>query len=192
MKGKLIGIDGMNGVGKTTLIKGLKRHFPNAIFVKEPGETRLGVQIREILLNREEHIDPVAEFLLFAADHHQTFSKIINPALDEGRLVITDRTYLSSIAFQGALGVPLDLIHNVAEICCSYDKIFTLHASKETLKTRLSGRKLDHIESRDDLDLVQELYLRHSSNLLTTDNLTPEQTLEIIVDEILNELQKTH
>src|SRR5947209_17027211 len=79
---------------------------------REPGGTPLGVEIRQLLLNRPElAITPLAEAFLFQADRAQHFATLVIPALEAGRLVITDRCFDASIAFQGyARGVGVELI----------------------------------------------------------------------------------
>src|SRR5712692_1354754 len=81
---------------------------------REPGGTALGGEIRQLLLNRPElAITPLAEAFLFQADRAQHFARLVIPALQEGKLIITDRCYDASIAYQGyARGVGVELVDN--------------------------------------------------------------------------------
>src|SRR6266704_5834135 len=83
---------------------------------REPGGTPLGVEVRHLLLNRPElAITPLAEAFLFQADRAQHFATLVIPALDEGKLVITDRCFDASIAYQGfARGVDVALIEQLS------------------------------------------------------------------------------
>src|SRR3989442_13177518 len=83
---------------------------------REPGGTPLGIEIRQLLLNRPElGIVPLAEAFLFQADRAQHFATLVIPALREGKLVITDRCYDASIAYQGyARGVGAELVEQLS------------------------------------------------------------------------------
>ncbi|QBD82477.1 dTMP kinase [Ktedonosporobacter rubrisoli] len=106
-KGQLISFEGLDGAGKTTqleLLAGWLRGQDIAyIQTREPGGTSLGAEIRHLLFGRPElTITPLAEAFLFQADRAQHFSSLILPALEAGKIVITDRCLDSSIAYQGA------------------------------------------------------------------------------------------
>lgn len=84
--------------------------------VREPGGTELGESIRELLLD-SDHVDPWAEVFLFAAQRAQLVSQMVAPALDRGAWVISDRTYYSSIAYQGrARGLGEEKVREINEI----------------------------------------------------------------------------
>src|SRR5437588_11794453 len=91
------------------------QHIPY-VRTREPGGTPLGVEIRHLVLNRPElAITPLAEAFLFQADRAQHFAVLVIPALDEGKLVITDRCFDASIAYQGyARGVGVELIEQLS------------------------------------------------------------------------------
>jgi dTMP kinase len=105
--GIFIAFEGGEGSGKSTQAEKLKMWFEDngkkVILTREPGGTTLGKDLRKILLdNATGVISPRAEALLYAADRaHHVFSTI-RPALDRGEVVITDRYFDSSIAYQGA------------------------------------------------------------------------------------------
>jgi dTMP kinase len=106
-KGVFIAFEGGEGSGKSTQSKLLKKWLEEegeeVLLSREPGGTELGVDLRRILLDHSTgDISPRAEALLYAADRaHHVFSKI-RPALERGEVVITDRYFDSSIAYQGA------------------------------------------------------------------------------------------
>jgi dTMP kinase len=86
------------------------------IRTREPGGTPLGLEIRHLLLNRPDLIiEPLAEAFLFQSDRAQHFATLVIPALREGKLVITDRCFDASIAYQGfARGVGVELIEQLS------------------------------------------------------------------------------
>lgn len=119
-KGRLISFEGLDGAGKSTQMSMLSRwletqHVP-FIQTREPGGTPLGIEIRQLLLNRAElAIVPLAEAFLFQADRSQHFSTLVIPALQEGKLVLTDRCFDASIAYQGfARGLDVSLIEHLS------------------------------------------------------------------------------
>ena len=107
VKGVFIAFEGGEGTGKSTqsklLKKWLEQEGESVVLSREPGGTDLGQGLRKILLGHETGvISPRAEALLYAADRaHHVFS-VIRPALDRGDVVVTDRYFDSSIAYQGA------------------------------------------------------------------------------------------
>jgi len=121
-KGRLISFEGLDGAGKTTQIDLLVRWLVEQgipyVRTREPGGTPLGLEIRQLLLNRPDlAITPLAEALLFQADRAQHFERVVLPALAEGKLVITDRCLDASIAYQGyARGVGVELITQLSLI----------------------------------------------------------------------------
>jgi len=86
------------------------------IRTREPGGTLLGAEIRHLLLHRPElAITPLAEALLFQADRAQHFASVVLPALNKGQLIITDRCFDASIAYQGyARGVGVELVERLS------------------------------------------------------------------------------
>jgi dTMP kinase len=116
----LISFEGLDGAGKTTQMDLLERWLAERhisyIRTREPGGTPLGAEIRQLLLHRPElDITPLAEALLFQADRAQHFATVVIPALHEGKLVITDRCFDASIAYQGyARGVGVELVERLS------------------------------------------------------------------------------
>ncbi|HVB73171.1 MAG TPA: dTMP kinase [Ktedonobacteraceae bacterium] len=119
-RGRLISFEGLDGAGKTTQMQLLEQWLQargvSYIRTLEPGGTPLGIEIRPLVLNRPElGIRPLAEALLFQADRAQHFAELVIPSLQAGKLVITDRCYDASIAYQGyARGVGVELVEQLS------------------------------------------------------------------------------
>lgn len=100
-----ISFEGIEGSGKSSLIKNLKNYYKNhaldVFFTKEPGGTELGEKIREILLDPTSKIDPSSELFLLMADRVHHVKNKINPNLNENKIVFCDRYIDSTIAYQG-------------------------------------------------------------------------------------------
>ncbi len=105
-KGVFISFEGGEGCGKSTQSKLLKEFLESeghtVVLTREPGGTKLGKELRDILLHTHDHVSPRAEALLYAADRAHHVDTLIRPALERGEIVITDRYLDSSIAYQGA------------------------------------------------------------------------------------------
>jgi dTMP kinase len=101
---KYIALEGVDGSGKTTVGKAVVARLASlghdAVLVREPGGTELGEVVRSLLLDSES-LDPWAEVFLFAAQRAELAREVISPALDAGTWVVSDRTYYSSISYQG-------------------------------------------------------------------------------------------
>ena len=106
MSGLFISFEGIDGVGKSTQADLLEAwlHDKGKTVVRtlEPGGTEVGVEIRKILLHHRGDLAPRAEAALFAADRAHHVASKIRPALSRGEIVITDRYFDSSVAYQGA------------------------------------------------------------------------------------------
>ena len=104
-KGKLISFEGIEGVGKSTTIKSIKKYLEdNNILVyctREPGGTKYGESLRDILLCNKTNISAEAELLLLFSIRNQHIEEIIKPKIDQGYGVLCDRFIDASIAYQG-------------------------------------------------------------------------------------------
>ena len=105
---KYIALEGGDGSGKSTVSAALQSRLEESgrpvIVVREPGGTPLGEAVRGLLLD-SDRIDDWAEVFLFAAQRAELARQVVTPALDTGKWVISDRTYYSSIAYQGRAAV---------------------------------------------------------------------------------------
>jgi len=115
MRGLFITVEGMDGTGKTTQIELLSKYLKGkgyAILVtQEPGGTRIGKQIRDILKDKiNTELLPLTEMLLFMSARYQHLQEVVSPALQEGEVVISSRYIDSTYAYQG-YGEGLSLMH---------------------------------------------------------------------------------
>lgn len=106
MSGIFITFEGGDGSGKSTqvalLTEWLEAEGRTVVHSREPGGTDLGEELREIILHRRGYIAPRAEALLYAADRAHNIATKVRPALERGAVVIQDRYFDSSVAYQGA------------------------------------------------------------------------------------------
>ena len=117
-----ITFEGGEGSGKSTQVARLARRLKTSglpvLVVREPGGTRVGEGVRALLLDPEHSgLDATAELLLYEASRAQLVADVIEPALEAGEIVICDRFYDSTTAYQGfARGLSLDRIRELNEI----------------------------------------------------------------------------
>jgi dTMP kinase len=103
MRGLLVTFEGIDRSGKTTQARLLCEALGgDAVGVREPGGTPLGERVRDLLKDPSAEIGPEAEALLFAAARAELVAHVVRPALEEGKVVVSDRFLDSSLAYQGA------------------------------------------------------------------------------------------
>lgn len=121
MKGRFITFEGIDGSGKSTqlglLQSALSGRGIEIVRTLEPGGTALGRKLREAFLETDEEVAPMAELLLFAADRAQHVNFLIKPAIEEGKIVISDRYADATVAYQGAgRGFDEEIIRSVIDL----------------------------------------------------------------------------
>jgi dTMP kinase len=98
-----VSLEGIDGSGKSTQAKLLAEELgPETLLIREPGGTEAAERIRGLLADGEVSLDPLAELLLFLAARADLTARVIRPALESGRQVVSDRFADSSVAYQGA------------------------------------------------------------------------------------------
>jgi len=113
--------EGCEGVGKSTQVRlvreYLERTGQTAVYIREPGSTKISEQIRDVIGNPDNtEMTDITEAMLFAASRAQLVREVIRPALEAGELVICDRYIDSSVAYQGyARGMGVELIKKINE-----------------------------------------------------------------------------
>jgi len=117
-KGFFITIDGPDGSGKSTQAGGLSRHLRKKGYevarTFEPGGTATGVKLRKLLLDPASVISPTAELLLYEASRAQLVAEFIKPALSQGKVVLCERFYDATCAYQGwGRGIDAGLINKL-------------------------------------------------------------------------------
>lgn len=119
--GLFVTFEGPDGSGKTTqakmLVEFLQAHGTPVIYTREPGGTEISEQIREVILStRNKSMRSETEVLLFSAARAQIVDQVIRPALAEGKIVVCDRYYDSTLAYQGyGLGLDLDALRAITK-----------------------------------------------------------------------------
>ncbi len=166
--GLFLSFEGIDGAGKSTQIQRLAARLQNAgrdvVCTVEPGGTRVGTRIREVLLDPSTpELSPTTELLLYFAARAQNADQVIRPALEQGAIVISDRFTDSSLAYQGAArGLGEDLVLSLDRVACrglKPDLTFFLDIDLATSAARVSSK--DRLEGEPDefRKRVREAYM---------------------------------
>lgn len=195
-RGRYLAVEGTEGVGKTTLNQLLTHRLAErgveVVRVREPGGTELGEQIREMLLHGDDMAD-WTEALLFAAQRSELIARVVRPSLCNGKWVLSDRSFISSLAYQGyarGLGVgPVLAINAPALDQTLPDLVVWLEADHRVALYR--QEEPDRIGG-EDLSLHQQvwkgyrrLWTAEAERMLRIDGArAPEQNAEMLISII--------
>ena len=200
-----ITLEGTEGVGKSTLISSLKKYFTEKdidfIFTKEPGGTKEGNEIRNILLDRSMELEPYTETLLLLADRVQHVKKIIKPALEKNKNIFSDRYIDSTYAYQGAgRGISqddLDNFINVLNFPIPDLTIFLDLSITEGIKRVKKRGEVDRFEEEEVsfFEKIRQFYLeaakKNSKRFFVIDaSQSMDEVFNIAKDKIINTLNE--
>ncbi len=164
--GLLIAFEGIDGAGKTTQAKAavdaLRRRGFDAIYLREPTDGPHGTRLRQLMAKGRENVSPQEEFELFLKDRAEDVARNIRPALDRGQIVCIDRYYLSSMAYQGAIGLDPEAIREANEqFAPRPDLILYFHLPVEIGATRIRSSRSEGqnlFEHQAYLEKVAEIF----------------------------------
>ncbi|MEW6280742.1 MAG: dTMP kinase [Candidatus Eremiobacterota bacterium] len=211
-QGLFITFEGLEGAGKSTqaelLYKHLLREGYAVKFTREPGGTPIGEAVREVLLTtKHRDITPLCEVFLFAASRSQLVEQVIRPQLGEGAIVVCDRYYDATLAYQGwGRGVPPNQIRDINDMCSwgvRPDLTFLLDIEPARGLDRIRVRSIEAIQPIDRIESydlafherVREGYLAIAQDepgrfRVLDGSLDPVTLNEIVVRVTMKEVQK--
>ncbi|MBI1755152.1 dTMP kinase [Candidatus Azambacteria bacterium] len=197
-------IEGIECAGKTTQIKkvasALEAKGHKTVTMREPGSSQIGEQIRTILKDpsHKESMDPLTSLFLFNAARRQFVKEIVKPALKRGEVVLSDRFFLSTIAYQGyAEGADKEFVRSVCAKTvegCMPKKTFLLDIGIQEMKKRLLARGGMEHDRYDQMDIsfhekVREGYLTEwEKNKSLIERINGERSEEEITQDILQRI----
>jgi len=200
-----ISFEGIDGCGKTTqlelLAENLIKKGYQVLKLREPGGTDLSEKLRDILLNSKEEISSITELFLFEAARSHLVHSVIKPALSAGKIVITDRFYDSTTAYQGyGRGLDIKLIEQFNLTAANNiipDLTFYLDVPYQTACQRSTSRVYDRIESSGEeffnkvINGFREIAIQNSERVKLIDAAGEIiQTQNTILDYVLKLLKK--
>jgi dTMP kinase len=180
-------IEGIDTAGKSTQLDILQQNNPNAIFTKEPGATEIGKDLREMVLTGRAK-SKMAEMFIFLADRAEHIEEVIIPNLRKNKVVISDRSLISGIAY--AKDMPLEVVTSLNLMAVDNtlpSHVILLELSREELTKRLSAKKNDSIELRgNDYLLNIQTRLKESIKLLQINHIfiDASESIENIAEKI--------
>ncbi|MFN2389841.1 MAG: dTMP kinase [Actinomycetota bacterium] len=205
-RGYLVVFEGGDGAGKTTqmraLVEWLEARGQEVVMTREPGGTRVGKRIRDVLLDTEsEGMDARTEALLYAADRAQHVAEVVKPALDAGKVVISDRFIDSSLAYQGlARGLGLEEVGRINELALGEvtpDLVFYLELDAASGLQRVPDEP-DRIESEQGdfhervARAYSELATRHPDRFVVLDGSSTQAQLHDQIVRVFQERATEH
>jgi len=147
-QGRFLVLEGLDGSGKTSQLNAIKSYLEDkkkkVILTKEPGATKVGQYIMELLRNESWNTTPYTDMFLLFADRIQHIHEVILPALQEGMWVVSDRFVDSTYAYQGGgFGIDIEVIQQVETLAYGKfqpDLVFLLDIHPDTVIKRLKHR----------------------------------------------------
>jgi dTMP kinase len=163
-RGVLIVFEGTDGTGKSTQLSLLEKYLQNnhypVVTTREPTEGKYGQQIRKLYMQRDSRT-PREELQLFLADRKEHVDNLITPSLTSGKIVLCDRYFLSTIAYQGAIGFDIDELTSLNNFAPDPDIALLFHAPLDTGKRRITegrGESLNDFEQTEYLQKVATIF----------------------------------
>ncbi len=194
--GRFITFEGVEGSGKSTNIAWVEEFLRSkridVLLTHEPGRTKIGEELREVLLRtRDERVMPMTELFLMFASRMQLLQEVIIPALERGTWVLCDRYVDSSIAYQGGgrrLGVERvkKLVQAMGELYVQPDLTVLLDLPADMIPMRLADRTLDRFESEDKsfFERIRKTYLDLAASESHVSVIDATQPIEDVRNEI--------
>jgi dTMP kinase len=161
--GLLVAFEGIDGTGKSTQLRlleeWLRAQGEDVLATREPTDGTYGRRIRELYINRDA-CTPEEELELFIQDRKEHVKEVIRPALAAGRVVLTDRYYYSTAAYQGANGLDVQAVLDRNRFAPRPDLVILLTMPPELSAQRISsrGEQLNAFEQLDALRRVSALF----------------------------------
>lgn len=188
-KGLLIVFEGIDGTGKSTqlrlLAEELKKRGIPVLTTREPTNGPFGQKIRKLYLDRN-NCTPAEELDLFLEDRRQHVREVLNPALAEGQVVLCDRYYLSTAAYQGANGFDVAEIIEKNRFAPPPDLALLFQAPPDLSISRITqdrGDILNDFEKAENLARVSEIF--NTLNHPSIRKINAARSISAIRDEIL-------
>lgn len=192
--GLLIAFEGIDGSGKTTMANRIVEHLSSegykAHYLREPTDGPHGRQLRQIMTQPGSR-DPHTEFDLFIKDRREDVENNIKPLLKSGAIVCIDRYYISSMAYQGALGLDVEMIQKAnEEFAPRPDLILYFDIPVQTALERIQNSRqqgANTFEQEDNLKRVAEIFRTMQFPELITINAAqpPATVFQEILDLIM-------
>lgn len=195
--GVFICVEGLDGCGKTTqtklLVERLRRRSHDAVYTAEPSRGKIGKFIKQYCLHGGKRVSNVVEALLFAADRLEHVEKEVVPALDAGKLVVSDRYVYSSLAYQGASGLSLEWIEKINEHATRPNLAIFIDVEPETVVKRLKPERsvMENLATQREVQKVYMKFVEKGDLVRIGGNRPEEDVAGDVLTLVLGFLEKT-
>lgn len=190
-----ITLEGPDGSGKSTQCKLLAEYLESlgqsVLCTREPGGTEISLQIRQVIMDlKNKSMQPATEFLLFSAARAQLVREKIRPHLDAGGIVIADRYYDSSLAYQGyGHGIPLDTIRTITNFATNslqpdLTLLLDIDSERGLRRRQMAGGEWNRLD-----DYALELHQRVRNGFLELAAAEPQRWRVLNADQAADTLQ---
>ncbi len=193
MKGYFLALEGPDGSGKSTIAKLIKEEIESmglkCVLTREPGGTEIGEDIRSLLLSKDNmEMSDRTEALLYAASRAQHVEEKIRPLIESGTIVISDRYFISSLAYQGySRGLGIEKVMEINEFAITDmkpDRILFFDIDPNTaLKRKFVDREGDRLEI-EGKEFHEKVYKGYKEAI----KLYPDKVIKIRADEEISEV----
>lgn len=163
--GLLVVIEGIDGAGKSTLAKNLARNVESAghavLLTREPTDGPFGRRIRALAASKRDRIPPDEEWRLFHEDRRIHVEEVVQPALDRGEVVVQDRSWPSTVAYQGERGLDRAMLEAAERrIAPDPDVLFVVDLSPDEALARIQASRgqADDFEGLESLRRLREVF----------------------------------
>ena len=194
--GTFICLEGLDGCGKTTQAKLLARRLKTkyeAIYTAEPSRGQIGKFIKKRYLHASTRGSTVVEALLFAADRVEHLKNEVAPALERGKIVVSDRYVFSSLAYQGAAGIDLEWIESVNKHAFRPDLALFIDVDPKTVVGRLQQKKsvMENLETQLKVQQIYSKYVETGALVRIDGNKSKREVAKAIWQAVSDHLHRT-
>ena len=194
--GTFICLEGLDGCGKTTQAKLLARRLKTkyeAIYTAEPSRGQIGKFIKKRYLHASTRGSTVVEALLFAADRVEHLKNEVAPALERGKIVVSDRYVFSSLAYQGAAGIDLEWIESVNKHAFRPDLALFIDVDPKTVVGRLKQKKsvMENLETQLKVQQIYSKYVENGALVRIDGNKSKREVAKAIWQAVNDHLRRT-
>ncbi|MFN2353074.1 MAG: dTMP kinase [Desulfopila sp.] len=183
-KGCLIVFEGIDGTGKSTQLQLLASHLTqqglSVVATKEPTNGGYGKKIRQLYSDRQQ-MSITEELALFVEDRREHVNNVIEPALEAHKIILCDRYFLSTIAYQGAAGADPQEIARLNDFAPRPDLAFIFEADPQSSTKRITEQRGDSLNDFEQLETLQRVAAQFSalqqSYIRRIDALQPVDTI---------------
>ncbi len=192
--GVLIVLEGIDGSGKTTLARGiaetLRQMGFDVVATKEPTDGPIGLRIRELAKLGRERVSPEEEFQLFHEDRKEHAATVVRPALLAGKVVVQDRSYFSTIVYQGDRGLDRARLRALSESVAPKPYVLlVVDVAADIAVERIRRSRpfvKDDFETIETLSRIRQVFLELPDATVIDGALPPPEALKRAMETILH------